>query len=146
MVTHSSRMIRKDFRALGLLLREAGTHFLSPLYFRLKAMTLKATDGLSLLTHGSTAVATTKIMWILTMEWPTQHWEGWNQNSPFSVREQSLCSTTSGAAWQSFKLDVMGERNCTRLVLGKLWDGTQMLEGHGAIRAKLDGALNYLVQ
>lgn len=39
---------------------------------------------------------------------------------------------TSGAHWQSFKLDVIGEGNNIRLVPGKLGDERQMLERRGA--------------
>lgn len=39
---------------------------------------------------------------------------------------------TSGAHWQSFKLDVMEERDNIRLIPGKLWDERQRLEGQGA--------------
>lgn len=52
----------------------------------------------------------------------TRH-AGIRWDSSFSAREESLCSGSSRAHWQSFTLDGMGEADSTRLVPGKLgWD------------------------
>lgn len=50
----------------------------------------------------------------------------------FSRQRRRVCLGTSGAHWQSFKLDVMGEGDNIRLVPGKLGDERQTLERWGA--------------
>lgn len=71
-VTRSLRVITKDFRGLGHLVRDSGVQVVFSCHFQLKAAILKETDG-------SPAGVTTVILGVLTMEWPVQCQECWHQ-------------------------------------------------------------------
>ena len=57
---------------------------------------------------------------------------GNRRGMPVSKREKDLCTGVSRAYWRSFKLDLKGERNKTRLARDKPGSSTPMFEGQCA--------------
>ena len=71
--TCSPRAIRKDFMALGWLIRESGAQVIFSSFLQLRAATLEETDEPNLLIRGSVAGVTATILGFSAMRWPTQH-------------------------------------------------------------------------
>ena len=60
--TSSPRAIKREFKVLGLLVRESGAQVVFSSLLQLQAATLEETDGPSLLTHGSVAGVTAIVL------------------------------------------------------------------------------------
>lgn len=80
-----------------------------------------------------------KILGFLTMQLAMQHqgccipW--WNVS--FLLGEESLCSGSSRAHWQSFTIDVEGDWDSPRLVAAMTWDEMQRSEGQSGGKGPL---------
>lgn len=77
-VTCSPRVIKRDFRALGLLVRGSGAQVIYSSLLLL-AVALEETVGPSLLIHDSVCGVTTTVVVFLTMGWSTRHQTCWCQ-------------------------------------------------------------------
>jgi len=79
------RAIKRDFRALGRLVREH--RLFLPLSFQLRAASLEVTDRLSLFIYGSMAGVTATVLDVLIMGWPTWHQACWCQTGFTFLKE-----------------------------------------------------------
>lgn len=129
----SPRAIKKDFRALGWLVMESGAQVVLSSIFPVSGSYMGWNRWDLPLKHGSTADATDSFGFFDNGMVYTAPGTLVSDGIHISQRgKRGLSLKASGTQWQSFKLDLKGKGDNTRIVRGKLWDDTPRLEGQGA--------------